>query len=279
MVQLTNRWKRSLTLGASLAAAAALIIIWRASGIHADITAWQQHADPGPLSRVHSQLQGDCAACHTAVEGPDDSKCIACHANNSALVQRQPTAFHAEIKDCAQCHIEHQGADADLRRMNHVTLARLGLKTLERTANAADSRQRTELLNWLNRSPSGQSSLAIHPEVSALESTLNCQGCHATKEPHSGLFGKDCANCHATQKWTITQFRHPPPRSTDCAQCHQAPPSHYMMHFEMVSKKVAGQQDAQNSGCCGPVDVSECQRCHQTTSWNDIKGVGWYKHH
>lgn len=22
-----------------------------------------------------------------------------------------------------------------------------------------------------------------------------------------------------------------------------------------------------------------CRACHQTTSWNDIKGVGWYKHH
>ncbi|MBI3736827.1 hypothetical protein HY256_09975 [Candidatus Sumerlaeota bacterium] len=53
-------------------------------------------------------------------------------------------------------------------------------------------------------------------------------------------------------------------------QCHQAPPSHYMMHFEMVSMKVAGQEHA---------EVSQCYLCHQTTAWNDIRGVGWYKHH
>jgi hypothetical protein len=25
--------------------------------------------------------------------------------------------------------------------------------------------------------------------------------------------------------------------------------------------------------------VEQCYLCHQTTAWNDIKGVGWYKHH
>jgi hypothetical protein len=71
-------------------------------------------------------------------------------------------------------------------------------------------------------------------------------------------------------KWTIPEFRHPSPRSTDCVQCHQAPPSHYMEHFHMVSARVAGKPHAQ---------VSQCYQCHQTTSWNDIRGVGWYKHH
>jgi len=75
------------------------------------------------------------------------------------------------------------------------------------------------------------------------------------------------------------EFCHPSLRSLECAQCHQAPPSHYMMHLEMVSKKVAGLDNDQNSQCCGPVQVNQCYRCHQTTSWNDIKGVGWYKHH
>ncbi|MFA6043716.1 MAG: class I SAM-dependent methyltransferase [Phycisphaerales bacterium] len=26
-------------------------------------------------------------------------------------------------------------------------------------------------------------------------------------------------------------------------------------------------------------DVSQCFLCHRTNAWNDIKGVGWYKHH
>lgn len=75
------------------------------------------------------------------------------------------------------------------------------------------------------------------------------------------------------------EFRHPSPRSFDCAQCHQAPPSYYMKHFAMISKKVAGQDNDPSSQCCVPVQVNQCCRCHQTMSWNDIKRVGWYKHH
>lgn len=39
-----------------------------------------------------------------------------------------------------------------------------------------------------------------------------------------------------------------------------------MMHFQMVSMAVAKQPTAK---------VNQCYACHQTTSWNDIKGVGW----
>jgi hypothetical protein len=109
--------------------------------------------------------------------------------------------------------------------------------------------------------------------------TLDCKTCHSTKDKHVGLFGSECASCHATTQWTLAEFQHPSADSVDCAQCHQAPPSHYMMHFDMVSKKVARQEDARVSQCCGVAQVNQCFRCHQSTSWNDIKGVGWYKHH
>jgi hypothetical protein len=38
----------------------------------------------------------------------------------------------------------------------------------------------------------------------------------------------------------------------------------------MISMTVAGQPHAR---------VEQCFLCHQTTAWNDIKRVGWYKHH
>ena len=43
-----------------------------------------------------------------------------------------------------------------------------------------------------------------------------------------------------------------------------------MMHFKMISMSVARM---------GYAEVNQCFLCHQTTSWNDIKGVGFYKHH
>jgi hypothetical protein len=162
--------------------------------------------------------------------------------------------------------------------MSHTTLARIGLRQVERTASKG-AQSPTELVRWVRAHPDESSPTRSHPEISPLEMTLNCRACHATKDRHSGLFGPDCASCHATTQWTLAQFQHPSPDSFDCAQCHLAPPSHYMMHFSMVSKRVARQEDAQVAQCCGPAQVNQCYRCHQTTSWSDIKGVGWYKHH
>ena len=238
-------------------------------------SALRQFVSPGPLSRGHAYLEDRCASCHEPNVGVTDAKCTACHANDERLLGRQPTAFHATVRECRTCHVEHQGGNGNLIAMDHVELAKIGARTLEDASRSDDASAATlkSLRTWLRIRIPGQL------DESSARGALNCVGCHATKDRHLAFFGKDCAQCHGLTKWTIAEFRHPSPRSTDCAQCHQAPPSHYMMHFDMISKKIAGQEDARVAGCCGPAQVNQCYRCHQTTSWNDIRGVGYYKHH
>ena len=228
---------------------------------------WQQQASPGRLSTSHAALESNCFACHTPIKGAEAGKCIACHANNSALLQRQPTAFHSTIGTCTHCHIEHQGPSVRPVSMDHLALADSGLETVRRNMENPSNRR---LLAWVRQHESEEPADSTHPRVTSREAALDCAACHSTKDRHQKLFGEDCALCHATASWAIAEFRHPSPRSVDCVQCHQAPPSHYMMHFQMVSQKVARVPSAR---------VDQCFRCHQTTSWNDIKGVGWYKHH
>ena len=43
-----------------------------------------------------------------------------------------------------------------------------------------------------------------------------------------------------------------------------------MMHFSMMDQTIAGEKSAR---------VDQCFKCHQTDSFNDIKGVGWVKMH
>ena len=224
---------------------------------------WQQMSSPGLLSGAHAFLKENCAACHTPNKGVQGVNCIACHANNAALLQRQPTAFHADIATCTPCHIEHMGEHIPTK-MDHVALAHIGLSRLEQ-GNPSDPQSR-RIRQHLNENRL----LTENANISALEATLNCATCHATKDRHRGFFGNDCASCHAVAKWTIPGFRHPSPNSQDCVQCHQAPPSHTMMHFTMISASVARQPGAK---------VNQCYKCHQTTVWNDIRGVGWYKYH
>lgn len=235
-------------------------------------TAWERMARPGDLSRPHAFLEHDCAACHTAVKGVEASKCIACHANNESLLQRQPTAFHANVSSCRECHREHRGIDRRPTDMDHLALSRIGFRQMKAGSppDGETERVRKDLLDWIGQHrPAGQGP-AGHSSLSPQEAVLNCATCHSTKDRHVKLFGQDCAQCHGTTKWTIPEFQHPSPKSMDCVQCHQGPPSHYMMHFQMISAKVARQPTAK---------VNQCYQCHQTTSWNDIKGVGWYKHH
>ena len=230
---------------------------------------WQRMASPGALSGPHAFLEHNCAACHTPGRGVAAANCVACHANEQSLLKRQPTAFHADVSECATCHVEHQERGARPAGMDHDLFARLGERQLRR-APSADASKRAAA-DRIARLVKGSSSAVLpHADISPGEAALDCNACHGNQDRHRESFGKDCAQCHGTRTWGIPEFRHPPPGSVDCAQCHQAPPSHYMMHFEMVSMKVARREH---------VEVSQCYACHQTTSWNDIKGVGWYKHH
>ena len=234
--------------------------------------AWQRMASPGALTQAHAFLEHNCAACHTSVEGVEAGKCIACHANNESLLERQPTAFHAKVSSCRECHREHRGTDRHPTDMDHLALSKIGFRQLEanQSSDRVNELVRKDLIDWIDQhEPSGHESES-HSSFDPHEAVLNCATCHSTKDRHITLFGQDCAQCHTTAKWTIPEFQHPSPNSKDCAQCHQAPPSHYMMHFQMISAKVARQPSAK---------VNQCFQCHQTTSWNDIKGVGWYKHH
>lgn len=227
---------------------------------------WQHMASPGSLSFAHRDLEAKCASCHTSVQGVDAVKCILCHAADQDLLQRQPTAFHAGIASCRECHLEHQGTGERPTRMDHEALARIGLRKLEGESDA----ERSALYTYLQSSVSSGGPAAAGLRVTRLEATLACDTCHVNEDVHFGLMGADCGQCHSTSMWTVPEFRHPSPKSRDCAQCHQAPPSHYMMHFNMVSAKVARKPHAK---------VQQCFECHRTTAWTDIPGIGHYKHH
>jgi hypothetical protein len=231
----------------------------------------QRAVRPGELSQPHAFLGNNCAACHTPVKGVEAKNCIVCHADNQTLLQRQPSAFHATIGECASCHLEHQGLVPRTTAMDHEALAQIALRKVAReTTSPAKTKDGADVLAWILSQSKKPVANPNFPHVTPAEATLNCAVCHSTKDRHRELFGNDCASCHGTTKWTVPEFRHPSPVSESCAQCHQAPPSHYMMHFKMISMSIARMEKA---------EVNQCFLCHQTTSWNDIKGVGFYKHH
>ena len=232
---------------------------------------WESAISPGQLNQAHAFLENDCQSCHTPMVGVTRENCVTCHANDTHILQRQPTAFHADVAECSSCHQEHQGLDAHISQMDHNVLVDIGLRMLPDTTIQFDQGTATQdfLTRFLENSKEPDP-LFVHPDISSKEALLSCSGCHSNDDRHFGLFGNDCVQCHSTTQWSLPEFIHPSNQSKDCNQCHEAPPSHYMQHFKMISAKVAGEPNAK---------VEECFACHQSTSWNDIKRAGWYKHH
>lgn len=200
----------------------------------AAVPQWVSAVKPGPLSQAHAFLENKCESCHTPNRGVRAQSCISCHAAAPELLMKPATAFHAKIAECAGCHIEHQGGVARPTRMDH------------------------QILEKIARRQGGNST------------SLDCQSCHVPVDRHQGFFGKDCASCHLTTSWKIAGYFHPSSRSTECSECHKAPPSHYMMHFDVMDRPIAGERNAK---------VDQCFSCHQTDSFNNIKRAGMVKIH
>ena len=246
-----------------------LIVVWLVTPGDAafkQTNTWQRMTSPGALSAAHASLENNCAACHTPVTGAEAANCIACHANDKSLLQNQATSFHANVASCKECHLEHQGRDQRTLEMDHVALAELGLRQLKNNDPDSESeRVRQSFAVLMKHMPD---SALPHPRVDREELLLNCMTCHETEDPHVGYFGDNCATCHATNRWNIPEYVHPPAASMDCAQCHKAPPSHYMPMFMSMCAKMLGKS---------PKSVSECYVCHTISGWNDMKGAAWHK--
>ena len=250
----------------------ALILALAAAGALAVVhfkpasSALKRFVKPGPLSPRHAYLGDRCTSCHVPTVGVTVATCTACHASSERLLGRQPTEFHASIQECAPCHLEHQPANIRPLVMDHVELAKVGARTLARASRGDPDSASTlaSLETWFHiRSPE-------QLDASSARQVLNCAGCHDRRDPHIKRFGSDCAQCHELESWKVPSYQHPSSGSKACVQCHQAPPSHSMEHFSMISQKFAHKERAR---------ADQCFECHNTTSWNDIVDVGFYKHH
>ena len=246
----------------------------------AAVPLWTEAVSPGPLSAVHEFLGAQCEACHTPARGVEAVSCLTCHATAAPeLLTKTSTTFHTNIGECASCHVEHQGRDRRPINMDHAVLTTVGHARAAEAgkggAREADSDGRHALAQLQALlADSGADfiggSLSSRAVPTSTGATLACAACHASRDPHQTLFGSECQNCHTVQTWTVATFQHPSPRSQDCVQCHQAPPSHYMMHFKMMDRAIAGQANAR---------VEQCFLCHQTDAWNNVRGVGWRDMH
>src|SRR5215831_17501520 len=92
---------------------------------HAQVRAFDKLVMPGPLSSAHAKYEAECATCHVRFERSGQTPlCLDCH-KEIAQDLAAKTGFHSRSpdvagKECAACHAEHKGRDANLRGLDEL---------------------------------------------------------------------------------------------------------------------------------------------------------------
>lgn len=236
---------------------------------------------PGPLIEGHKNLEKvDCLSCHDAGKGVPNSKCLDCHKELNASIQKQKS-FHANIikgKACIDCHGDHKGREFDTtlvdeKKFNH-TLTGHVLHGKHQEIKCIDCHKETR-----NKMATRQSGTRFFGLVTS------CKSCHQKQDVHffkNDFAKKDCNECHNEIKWNnVKSFDHSKVSSfklegkhaeMSCAKCHtpngdKVQPAiykwdnlkqddcltcHKPFHQNTLSNKYAGGQ---------------CSKCHEQNSW------------
>ena len=248
---------------------------------------------PGPLSSVHTQLEGlpNCKQCHGAAGGghADDTACLACHKEIGTRRDKR-VGFHARNtgEACASCHREHRGLAASLiefkpseRGFDHrQTGFVLEGEHKKNNCRACHDNRRVvaeDVRALLNARPVKRTFLGL---------PTTCASCHF--DEHRGQEGSDCKKCHTPERFapaplfdhtTMTDFpltgKH---LRQDCRKCHGLvddthtktdtfPPPKAVEHFtnynDVAHDTCLACHKDHHEGRLG----TRCESCHTTESW------------
>jgi hypothetical protein len=217
---------------------------------------------PGRLSLAHEGLEDPdgCDNCHDDDFNVDGDRCLVCHdLIASRMAAKKGVHREAAVDDCAVCHAEHQGRDADLRPIDPTAFDHA-----EETGFAIEGYHGEFAGDCSN----------CHTTRSFLKLKRDCTTCH--EDVHKGTLGDDCTACHtmdahfrnasrAFHKSTLLPLegRH---LDVPCASCHWneatkgTPTTCYDCHW------IRRQDDPYRT-----ILGVECEKCHEPIGWTPAK--------
>lgn len=213
-----------------------------------------QLLSPGPLSRAHRELEGDgkCNNCHQAGQRVVDSLCTTCHKDIGKQRASRDGLHGGQWREqaCGDCHVDHVGAEVSLVRwpggspkaFDHRQTG-FALDNKHANAQCADchkARTRSGSTSFIGASPL-------------------CVSCHG--DPHKNRLGQDCASCHGTTSFGVSDFNHELTRyplrgkhqSAECSSCHGEPASFAAMKFDDCASCHRSPH---------PESLGACKSCH-----------------
>jgi hypothetical protein len=212
--------------------------------------------EPGKVVAKHAKTEEQCGACHDRSNRMRQSElCLSCHKDVAADLHER-RGYHGAMPNagagqCAACHSEHLGRDADIVRLDR---------------RQFDHRQTNFPLEGAHR-VLGCDSCHKNAEPWRKAAT-GCAACHRADDIHAGQLGQECAGCHTTRDWGGGKFDHAKTSfvltgahpTLSCNACH-----------------VGGKyKDTPQTcvGCHATDDVhqgsrgADCAKCHTTKDWH-----------
>lgn len=211
---------------------------------------------PGPLAQVHAKEEKTCEACHSSFDkSAQDSLCLSCH-EDIAGDREKGEGFHgrsvlAGKARCKSCHSDHKGRDYNM-------------VPLDQDIFEHDSTDFTLTGKHASASCEG----CHRADARFREAPAQCHACHEEQDPHRGVLGQQCENCHTADSWNKpTAFDH---SHTDfplegrhgklqCGGCHAGE----KYHFESTECASCHQLRDVHLGRYG----QDCAQCHSQEDW------------
>jgi hypothetical protein len=236
----------------ALAVAAALVFAAPAAAQLGDLVS------PGPLSAAHAKLEGlkSCEKCHEKGNRVSAERCLECHKDVASRIA-QKKGVHRDVKgECAACHAEHAGRDAELRPFETK-----GFDHAKEAGFPLDGKH----------SPLALKCASCHKTRSFLKASPSCVTCHV--DSHKGALGAACATCHSTAvpfKETRQSFDHGKTKypltgahvKVACAKCH-------------ANGVFRGVKFATCADCHKDPHQkafgADCSSCHETATFRTVK--------
>lgn len=212
---------------------------------------------PGEVIHGHSDVEGECSACHAAFEKQSqNSKCVECHEDVAADI-KQFKGFHGQFpgvqdQQCKTCHTEHKGRNA--------TIVVLDEKSFDH--DMTDFR--------LDGKHADVECSGCHEEDKKLrEAPGQCFDCHRDDDVHKGNLGEACKDCHTPADWKQVEFDHDTTdyplvgkhKQVECLDCHADDT------FTLTPTTCFGchEKDDAHDGRSG----ENCENCHNPSDWLD----------
>jgi hypothetical protein len=268
-----------------LASLLALAVPSRATRLAAQVS-------PGPLARVHRELEGTlkCTRCHGGGKEAMQSRCVSCHRDVGWLAERGRGLHGASAtrgQRCAACHPDHAGSDFQLVKWPQGSPERFDHTATGWALERSHAGVECEKCHIPANRVSPGASLAVGGKSRWTGLEQGCAGCH--QDVHRGALGESCAKCHDAGRWAETPgFDHDTTAypltgrhvAVGCADCHLAPRlaprrdggGHLVPVYRPVSHATcaACHRDV-HEGRLG----SGCATCHTTRGFTLIAGAGF----